>query len=245
MSVLSTGKPRIWIAKLDKFDNIGEWKEIDTPKDGTTSLETSEGDTTEYLQEGGGKVDVEKKECGFTFVFDLFVKKGFKKPIGDKNGVIVDNYAVRLAPKDPECHGMLMYKAQVSCISSFSVADGMICQYKFEGLQTDDHENIWDYWFLAKQLITDVNFVDLPATAGSGETISATVTATIGATDTLTATIDEADTWITGATVSDGTVTITASANTGSRREGWVTLNNSDGTSAKIRVNQEKTATAD
>lgn len=237
MSVLSTGKPRIWIAKLDKFDNIGEWKEVDTPKDGTTSLETSEGDTTEYLQEGGGKVDVEKKECGYTFVFDLFVKKGFKKPIEDKNGVIVDNYAVRLAPKDPECHGMLMYKAQVSCISSFSVADGMICQYKFEGLQTDDHDNIWDYWYLAKQLVTDKNFVDLPATAGSGETITATVTAEIGSSDTLTATAS--DSWFSAA-VSDGTVTITGTTNTGGRREGWVTLNNSDGTSAKIRVNQLK-----
>lgn len=237
MSVLSTGKPRIWVAKLDKFDNIGEWKEVDVPKDGTTSLETSEGDSTEYLQEGGGKVDVEKKECGYTFVFDLFVKKGFKKPIEDKNGVIIDNYAVRLAPKDPECSGMLMYKAQVACISSFSVADGMICQYKFEGLQTDDHDNIWDYWIMARQLETNKNFVDMPATAGSGETITATVTAEIGTGDTLTANANGA-TWF-SATVSDGVVTITASENaTGKRREGWLTLTNSDGTSAEIRVNQ-------
>jgi len=235
MSVLSTGQPKIEIAKLDKFDNIGEWVEIDVPKDGTTSLETSEGDTTEYLQEGGGKVDVEKKECGYTFVFDLFVKKGFKKPIVDKNGVVVDNYALRLSPKDKECYGLIIYKAQVACISSYSVADGMICQYKFEGLQTDDHDNIWDYWVEETDLKTNVNFVDIPA---SGEDLTATVTATLGASETLTATASES--WFT-ATVSDGTVTIKATgANTGKRREGWVNLTTSKGNFTSIRVNQLK-----
>lgn len=243
MSVLSTGQPLIQIAKLDEFDNIGEWKTIDVPKDGTTSLETSEGDTTEYLQEGGGKVDVEKKESGYTFVFDLYVKKGFVKPIEDRNGVIVDNYAVRLAPKDRATNGFIMYKAQVACISTYSVADGMICQYKFEGLQTDDHDNIWDYWVEAKHLYTDVNFVDVDATAGSGESITATVTATLSTGDTLTATPDTGDSWIT-AEVSSGTVTITATANsTGKRREGWVTLS-TGGKSVKIRVNQEAAAAA-
>lgn len=243
MSVLSIGQPKIEIAKLDGFDNIGTWAEIDVPKDGTTSLETSEGDTTEYLQEGGGKVDVDKKECGYTFTFDLFVKKNFTKPILDRNGVITDNYAVRLSPKDKETKGFIMYKAQVSCISSYSVADGMICQYKFEGLQTDDHENIWDYWVEAKHLVTNVNYVDVDATAGSGETITATVTATINTGETLTATPDTADTWIT-TSVSDNTVTITAEANsTGKRREGWVTLS-AGGRSVKVRVNQPAAAAA-
>lgn len=239
MSVLSTGQPKIEIAKLDKFDNIGEWVEIDVPKDGTTSLETSEGDTTEYLQEGGGKVDVEKKECSYTFVFDLFVKKGFKKPIVDKNGVVVDNYALRLSPKDKECYGLIIYKAQVACISSYSVADGMICQYKFEGLQTDDHDNIWDYWVEETDLKTNVNFVDIPA---SGNDLTATVTATLGASETLTATASES--WFT-ATVSDATVTITATgANTGKRREGWVKLTTSKGNFTSVRVNQLKAESA-
>ena len=239
MSVLSTGQPKIEIAKLDKFDNIGEWVEIDVPKDGTTSLETSEGDTTEYLQEGGGKVDVEKKECGYTFVFDLFVKKGFKKPIVDKNGVVVDNYALRLSPKDKECYGLIIYKAQVACISSYSVADGMICQYKFEGLQTDDHDNIWDYWVEETDLKTNVNFVDIPA---SGNDLVATVTATLGASETLTTTASES--WFT-ATVSDDTVTITATGeNTGKRREGWVKLTTSKGKFTSVRVNQFKAESA-
>ena len=241
MSVLSTGKPRIEIAKLDKFDNIGEWVEVDVPKDGTTNLATSEGDVTKYLEEGGDPIDVDQKACSYTFTFDLFVKKGFKKPITDKNGVIVDNYAVRLAPKDRETNGFIMYKAQVTCIASYSTADGAICQYKFEGLQTDDHDNIWDYWVEANHLYTNVNFVDVEATAGTGETITATVTAELASGETLTAT-DDSD-WIT-TSVSDGTVTITATANTGKRREGWVDLETSDGKTTEIRVNQAAGASA-
>lgn len=243
MSVLSTGKPLIWIAKLDKFDNIGEWTQVDVPKDGTTNLATSEGDVTKYLEEGGDPIDVDQKACSYTFTFDLFVKKGFKKPITDKNGVIVDNYAVRLAPKDRECAGFIMYKAQVTNISSYSTADGMIAQYKFEGLQTDDHDNIWDYWVEATHLYTNKNFVDVPATAPQGsESITATVTCSdLETGETVTAS-DDAD-WI-STSVSDGTVTITATANTGKRREGWVTLESSEGKFTEIRVNQAAGASA-
>ena len=234
MSVLSTGKPTIEIAKLDEFDNIGTWFEVDTPKDGTTSLDTSKGEETEYRQEGKGIVDKEVGDSTYNFVFDLFVKKGFKKPIEDVNGVIVDNYAVRLSPKDKKATGFIIYKAQVSCLSTYSTADGMICRYEFAGLQTDDHANVTDYWIAANQLAADVNVVDIPAT---GETLTATVTATIGTGDTLTAVADEGDTWI-STSVSDGVVTITATGeNDGARREGWVTLTAGKQT-ARIRVNQ-------
>lgn len=240
MSVLSTGKPKIEIAKLDKFDNIGEWVEIDVPKDGTTTLETAEGDSTEYLQEGGGKVDVDRKESNYTLTFDLFVKKGFIKPITDKNGVITDNYAVRLQPADPEAYGLIIYKCQVSCITSYSVADGMICQYKFEGLQTDDHENIMDFWVAENQLNTDVNFVNIPTAAGDGDPLTATVKADIGTTDTLTATTTE--TWATVTVGENGVVTITATESDGNRREAWLILKSSNGKSAEVRINQLKAA---
>ena len=57
MAVLSYGKPKIEIAELDADDNMFPWVQIDVPKDGTTSMETQEGDNTEYLEEGGGLVD--------------------------------------------------------------------------------------------------------------------------------------------------------------------------------------------
>ena len=239
MSVLSTGKPSIYIAKLDEHDNIGEWIQVDTPKDGTTSLATEAGDSTKYQQEGKGIVDMEVGDSGYTFTFDLFVKKGFQKPIKDVNGVIVDNYAVRLSPKDKKATGFIIYKAQVSCVTSFAVADGMICQYQFTGLQTDDHENVMDFWVEADQLVTDVNYLDLDATAGSGESITGTITCTLATGETVTAT-DDAD-WIT-TSVSDGVVTVTATANTATgakRREAWVDLTSSTGKTAEIRVNQE------
>lgn len=238
MSVLSIGQPRIEIAKLDKNDNIGPWVEVDVPKDGTTNLETQEGDKQEFLQEGGGKVDVDVKESGYTFVFDLYAKKGKEKPIPSRNGVVVDNYAVRLSPKDPESKGMIIYKTQVSCLDSYSVADGMIWQYKFEGLQTDDHENIWDEFIRATHLESDVNFVDVPGGGGTAK-----VNVTIGSGDTVTTEAGKGDTWI-SATNSKGEVTITAAANTGARREGWLKIMTDDGHFCEIRVNQAMNAVA-
>lgn len=234
MSVLSIGQPKIEIAKLDKNDNIGEWIVIDVPKDGTTTLETSEGDRTEYLQEGGGKVDVDIKESGYTLTFDLFVKKNFVKPIASKNGVIIDNYAVRVTPKDPEAKGIIIYKAMVSCLDSYSVADGLIAQYKFDALQTDDHENMMDYYVDATNLKTDVNFVNVAAAGGTAE-----VTAEVGGGDTLTAECSAE--WFSAETGENGKVTVTATKNEeGERREGWLTIKTDDGCFAEVRVNQPK-----
>ena len=53
--------------------------------------------------EGGDVVDTRRGKNKYVFELEIFVKKGDAKPIEDEDGVIVDNYAVRLTPEDEAC----------------------------------------------------------------------------------------------------------------------------------------------
>lgn len=221
MAVLSYGKPLIEIAELDADDNMSPWVKIDIPKDGTTSMETQEGDNTEYLEEGGGLVDSYRKASRYTLTFDLYAKKGFQKPIADVNGVVTKNYAIRLTPEDPETYGFILHKCSVSCVETHTVADGMIWRYNFSGLVAKGKTEIVDMFVGASNIPTDLNYVSFSASADS---TGKAVVADIGATDTLTATSSAS--WATAEIGSDGkTVTVTVAANsTTEKREATVTL---------------------
>lgn len=235
MAVLSYGKPKIEIAELDADDNMSPWVQIDVPKDGTTSMDTQEGDNTEYLEEGGGLVDSYRKSSKYTLNFELYAKKGFQKPIADVNGVVTKNYAIRLTPEDPETYGFILYKCSVSCVETHTVADGMMWKYTFNGLVAKDKVEIMDLFVGAININTDKNYV---AFSSSADSTGQTVVAEVGASDTLSASSSE--TWATTEVGSDGkTVTITVTANaTTSKREAVVTLSTTSGKSVKIKVLQ-------
>lgn len=219
MAVLSYGKPTIEIAELDASDNMSPWVKIDVPKDGTTSMETQEGDNTEYLEEGGGLVDSYRKASKYSLNFELYAKKGAQKPINDVNGVISKNYAVRLTPEDPETYGFVLWKCSVSCVETHTVADGMMWKYTFNGLAAKDRTKIMDLFVAANNINTSANYLVFANTADS---TGQTVTAEIGAAETLTASSSE--TWATTA-VNNNVVTITVSANgTTQKREAVITL---------------------
>lgn len=239
MAVLSYGKPTIEIAELDADDNMAPWVKIDTPKDGTTSMETQEGDNTEYLEEGGGLVDSYRKASKYTLNFELYAKKGYQKPITDVNGVVTKNYAVRLTPEDPETYGFVLYKCSVSCVSTHTVADGMMWKYTFNGLRAKDREDIMDMFVGAKHIPTSVNYLAFTA---SEDSTGQEVVAEVGATDTLSATSSE--TWATAAVGNDGkTVTVTVTANTAtSQRSATLTLSTTSGKTSTVKILQAAAA---
>lgn len=234
MAVLSYGKPKIEIAELDADDNMSPWVKIDVPKDGTTSMETQEGDNTEYLEEGGGLVDSYRKASKYSLTFELYAKKGFQKPIVDVNGVVTKNYAVRLTPEDPETYGFILYKCSVSCVETHTVADGMMWKYTFNGLVAKGKTEIMDVFVGATNINTDKNYVSFAAAADSTGQV---VTAEVGASDTLSA--ESSETWATATVGSNGAVTITVSENTTtSKREALVTLTTTSGKSGTVKVLQ-------
>ncbi|MBQ2364707.1 MAG: hypothetical protein II288_03975 [Alistipes sp.] len=132
MSVLSWGKPKVEYAKSVNGAASTDWEEFPEIVEGTTQLETTEGALVEAPEEGGDIVDSRRPKNKYKFSFELYVKKGDKKPIEDEDGVIIDNYAVRLTPEDPECEGFLIDKANVSIVETFNSADGKRWRYTFD-----------------------------------------------------------------------------------------------------------------
>ena len=136
MSVLSWGKPKVEFTKSVNGEVPTEptpaWTAFPEIKEDTAKLTTTEGTKKEATEEGGDLVDTRKGKNKYSFELEIFVKKGDKKPIEDEDGVIVDNYAVRLTPEDEECEGFLIENATVSVTESWSSADGKLWKYTFD-----------------------------------------------------------------------------------------------------------------
>lgn len=224
MAILNVGKPKIELAPVDIDGNIGKWFTIDTPKEGTTTLETSAGDKTEYVEEGGGLVDSYQKKSKYSLKFELFGKKNKTKPILDNNGVITQNYAIRVTPEDETCYGIFIPRCSASCEETWSAQDGLLWKYSFDGLLSPDYEEIMDYFKPNLLLHGSDNFV----TFGAAEEEEQEVSYEIGAGSSLTITKDGESSWVT-ATADGGDVSISVSANTtGEKRSTFLTI--SDGT---------------
>jgi hypothetical protein len=98
-------------------------------------LDVTEGELIEATEEGGGVVDARRKANKYVFVLELFVKKGDTRPIPDTNGIIADNYAVRLTPEDAECEGFLLDKTNVTVSERWTAAEGKILRYTFDAIK--------------------------------------------------------------------------------------------------------------
>nr|DAM65273.1 MAG TPA: hypothetical protein [Caudoviricetes sp.] len=137
MSILNWGK-----CKLETTPSVNgapapsaQWKAIDTPKNGTTKIETTAGNEVEALEEGGGVVDVRTETNKYKLEFDLFVKKGVDPPFTDVDGVIAGEHAFRLTPEDEEAKGYLVDRATVSVTQSFTSTDGGLMHYVIKVLK--------------------------------------------------------------------------------------------------------------
>lgn len=133
MAVLSWGKPLIEYGTSAAGAQATTFSAFDTPKEDTTQLTTTKGDKVEAKEEGGRVVDTRIKASTFQLVFDLFVKKGFIRPISDVDGVVAGDYSVRLTPEDDETEGFVMDSCTVSVEETFNTADGKIIRYTFDG----------------------------------------------------------------------------------------------------------------
>mgnify|MGYP006974626905 CR=1 FL=1 len=143
MAVLSWGKPKVEFAKTETTTGLGPsgdtgWTAFGEIKEDSASLDVTEGERIEATEEGGGVVDARRKANKYVFVLELFVKKGDTRPIEDVDGVIGDNYAVRLTPEDATCEGFILDKTNVSVTESWTAANGKRVRYTFDGIKPDD-----------------------------------------------------------------------------------------------------------
>lgn len=127
MSVLSWGKCKIQTTpSVDGAPGASaEWKDIDTPKEDTTQLTTTQGDKVEATEEGGAVVDTRYKANTAELAFDLFVKKGGTAPFTDTDGAVSGEHAFRVIPEDKDCQGIQIDRGSVNVQIAYTAADGI------------------------------------------------------------------------------------------------------------------------
>ena len=69
MSNLSWGKPRIFVKDLDA--EAAKWKELNTPAQDTTELQSTKGDKMEAPIEGGENEEVKYKDGQYAVVYNI------------------------------------------------------------------------------------------------------------------------------------------------------------------------------
>ncbi len=140
---LSWGKPKIWCAPL--VDGVeGEWFELPTPVEGSTTLSVTKGDKKEAKVEGG---DVEcVKYNKNTYALELEIRGALEdggireKPFVDDDGVIAGNFALKLQPENPNAEGIYIRRSKVSFEPSYSSEDGTKWKYTFDAIRTTGHQ---------------------------------------------------------------------------------------------------------
>ncbi|MCM1066801.1 MAG: hypothetical protein NC418_04405 [Muribaculaceae bacterium] len=145
MSQISWGKPTIETTASVNGAPADDWTAIDTPKKDTTKLTPTAGTETEALEEGGDVVDSRTDKIKYQFEFDLFVKKGRKRPWEDFDGVIEGEHALRLTPEDPECEGIQIDHCTLRCEESYASADGKLLHYVAKVLKPKEGKMVKPY----------------------------------------------------------------------------------------------------
>lgn len=145
MSQLAWGKPTIEYATSTKGTPGDAWTTIDTPKEDTTKLTPTAGTEKTATEEGGELVDSRTGKNTFQFEFDLFVKKGGKRPFEDIDGYISGEYAFRLTPEDNENEGFQIDRATVRCEESYAAADGKLLHYVVKVLKPATGKSVKPY----------------------------------------------------------------------------------------------------
>lgn len=134
MAVLSWGKPNVEITKsVDGAPAASAtWTQLPAIKEDTAKLTTTKGTKKEAIEEGGDLIDARYAKNRYLFEMEVFVKKGDTRPVEDEDGVVPDNYAVRLTPEDELCEGFIMENCLVSVEESWTSADGKTLKYSFD-----------------------------------------------------------------------------------------------------------------
>ena len=136
MAVLSWGKPTVEIAvSVDKAPGT-EFTALPTIKEGTAILTPTKGTMVEATGEGGERVDVRYGPSMYTFVCEIFVKKGDEtRPFTAVDGIIEGDYSVRLTPEDVTQEGFIIDCSRVTVDEKWTSADGKTLEYTFEGIK--------------------------------------------------------------------------------------------------------------
>jgi hypothetical protein len=133
MTKLKWGRMTIEIAPITA-GTIGTYVAVNTPVQGSFAYNVEEGNKLEAFVEGGERIDTRRDANKYGFSFQVHLGEGFLKPIADVDGIISDDYAIRVTPENPRLSGFLMERAAVSVTESFTSEEGHRATYTFDAL---------------------------------------------------------------------------------------------------------------
>ncbi|WP_298072236.1 hypothetical protein [uncultured Bacteroides sp.] len=137
---VSWGQPKIEVKKLGLGE--GEWQEFATPVEGTTQLTTTQGDKMEAKIEGGENEAVKYKKNTYQLTFNVRQVPERTDPIVDTDGVVADEYAVRVTPENPESLGIEIGRSSVNVQKTYDVENGIVKIYTFDVLKAEAGEAV-------------------------------------------------------------------------------------------------------
>ena len=140
MASIGWGKPRIFIKRIDTEG--GTWKEVPTPVQDSTSLETTKGEKMEAKLEGGTNEDVLYKASTYALSYQIRKAKGKTQPFVSNDGIVDGEWACAVQPQDPLVPGMMIHRSVVSADDRFSSQEGFYSVYTHDALQPESGNQI-------------------------------------------------------------------------------------------------------
>lgn len=137
---LSWGKPIVEIAKITD-GLIGTYQAVPTPVQDSSKLTPTAGDKQEAPVEGGDLEDVKYGKNKYTFEFEERKAKDRNMPIAHNDGVVLDEYALRLTPEDPSVPGFQIPRGRFHVEDSWNAKEGETWKYVMDALIPTDGGN--------------------------------------------------------------------------------------------------------
>lgn len=136
---LSWGQCTVCIKKLE---DGAEWQQFSTPVDGSTKVETEEGEKREAKVEIGLLEAVKYKKAKYTLSFDVRQAPERKDPIFDDDGIVDGEFAVLLMPEVREALYIYVPRAMARVSTSYASDEGITKTYIFDALQVESGEKL-------------------------------------------------------------------------------------------------------
>ena len=130
---ISWGCPKIEVKKIGT--GATSWEAFATPVEGSTQLTTTQGEKLEAKIEGGTNEAVKYKSNTYQLVFNVRQTPDRTDPIVDVDGVVADEYSVRITPENPAAFGCIIDRAAVNVQTTMNTAEGIVKIYTFDVLK--------------------------------------------------------------------------------------------------------------
>jgi hypothetical protein len=140
------GKPLVEYGKTAEEDAApADFKQMPVIEENTALLTTVKGSANELYGEGHELIARKMQKSYKQFAMSVFIPSGVEDPIPDDDGVINDEYCVRMTPEDDTLEGFIMRKCSVEVEEEWSSAKGRQLKYIFSSLKPKTGKMIEKY----------------------------------------------------------------------------------------------------